>query len=201
MHSADPSVPDKLAARLGASTVLGELLARVPDGVPVVVVGPARPLAPRDPPAVLAREDPPGGGPAAAVAAGVAALRREGYLVPEQPGGAAGVDVVVVCAGDAPWSPLAVPVLVAALRQAPPQVTVVVAVDGSGMRQPLLAVHRVPALLARLDGTDDLSGRAAGWLVRDGALEVEAVPHTTDDIDTPEQLALARRRSTRQERV
>ncbi len=194
MARADPSVPDKLAAPLGATTVLGELLTRVPRGVPVVVVGPERAVAPRTPAVLVAREDPPGGGPAAAAAAGVAALRDAAHLT-RHPDGSGGIDVVAVCAGDAPWSPLAVPVLLAALRGAP-DAAAVVAVDGSGVRQPLQAVHRASVLLARLEDAGDITGRAAGWLLGPDPLEVALAPGAADDIDTPEQLTQARRRAS-----
>jgi len=192
MAAADPAVPDKLAAPLGGTTVLEELLARVPAGVPVAVVGPARSALERAVGAreslVLAREDPPGSGPAAAVAAGVAALRSAGHL--------GGADVVVLCSGDAPWAPLAVPGLVAALRAAPPAVTAAVAVDVSGVRQPLLAAHRTSALLAATAG--DLTGRSARSLLPTGALEVVVPAGSTDDVDTPAQLEAARRRAAQE---
>ncbi len=212
MRAADPAVTDKLAAALGASTVLGELLARVPPGVAVAVVGPVRAV-----PAgvLLAREEPPGGGPVAAVAAGVAALADAGRLAGSGPGPhgaepcrsdrhgsapcgpAAGADVVVVCAGDAPWSPLAVPALVAALRAADPVAAVAVAVDAGGAVQPLLAAHRVPALLARLAAGGDVAGRPARWLLGADPVPVPVPPGAADDVDTPEQLAAARERAAR----
>ena len=78
---------DKLALPLGASTVLGELLRRVPPNVPVAVVGPHRPLPRSAGPqrVVLVREEPPGGGPAAAVAAGLDALAAAGEPQPRRP--------------------------------------------------------------------------------------------------------------------
>ena len=177
---------DKLTEPLGASTVLGEMLARVPPGVPVAVVGPARAgLARRSPAVLTVREDPPGGGPAAAVAAGLAALRP----APSSTGGA---DVVAVCAGDAPWSPLVVPALVAALRSAP-HAGAAVAVDAAGVGQPLVAVHRVAALRARL-AVGEVAGASARWLLGPHPVEVAVAEHLLADVDTPEQLAAARLR-------
>ena len=69
---------DKLAADLDGRTLLDATLASVPAGLPVVVVGPARPVR-RD--VRFVREDPPGGGPAAALVAGLTAAldgRRRG---------------------------------------------------------------------------------------------------------------------------
>lgn len=178
---------DKLAAPLGASTVLGEVLAPVPPGVPVVVVGPARDLPERSPAALTAREDPPGGGPAAAVAAGLRALERAG-------GALGGVDVVVVLAGDAPWSPLAVPAVVAALRAAPPEVGCAVAVGADGRHQVLLAAHRLEVLRERLAPGVVAAGRSARWLVGADPVTVAVPEHVLADVDTPAQLAAARAR-------
>lgn len=227
---------DKLAAPLGTSTVLGELLARVPAGVPVVVVGPTRPLPASAGPdrVVVAREDPPGGGPAAAVAAGLRALTAAGLLtdhaahpswpagppvgplaglsdgVPAGPPVVDGVDVLVVLAGDAPWSPLAVPAVVAALRAAPPEVGCAVAVDAGGRDQVLLAAHRLETLRERLapvaepaagsrdgspsSGHGGAAGRSARWLVGADPVTVAVPEHLLADVDTPEQLAAARAR-------
>ena len=206
---------DKLALPLGTSTVLDELLSAVPAGTPVVVVGPSRAgLVRRSPAVLVAREDPPGGGPAAAVAAGLAALANAGVLGEDPgglpgagarctavPGGArpasppspmTGVDLVAVCAGDAPWSPLAVPALLAALRAAP-RAGAAVAVDAAGVRQPLVAVHRAAALRARLaDG--EAAGASARWLLGPGPVEVVVDQDVLADVDTPEQLAAARAR-------
>lgn len=202
---------DKLAAPLGASTVLGELLARVPAGVPVVVVGPVRPLPPGARPdrVVTAREDPPGGGPAAAVAAGLHALTAAGVLAdravhparpsrpPGGPSAADGVDVLVVLAGDAPWSPLAVPAVVAALRAAPPEVGCAVAVDAGGRHQVLLAAHRLETLRERLAPGVAPAGRSARWLVGAGPVVVAVPERLLADVDTPEQLTAARTRLSR----
>ena len=175
---------DKLAADLDGASVLARAVAGVPPHVPLVVVGPQRPL-PR--PALSAREDPAGGGPAAAVAAGMAALAEAGAL--------AGAELVVVLAGDAPWSASAVPALVATLRAADPAVAAAVGVDAAGHRQPLLAVHRAPALLARVaSAPQGLAGRSAGWLLGSGGVvEVPVSARAATDVDTPQALEAARR--------
>lgn len=194
---------DKLAEPLGASTVLGELLARVPAGVPVAVVGPARAgLARRSPAVLTVREDPPGGGPAAAVAAGLAALAganawgdgpRSAPRAGVRPASSTPVaDLVVVCAGDAPWSPLVVPALVAALRAAP-HAAAAVAVDAAGVRQALVAVHRVAVLRSRV-AVGEVAGVSARWLLGADPVEVAVADHLLADVDTPEQLAAARER-------
>lgn len=220
---------DKLAEPLGTSTVLGELLRRVPPGVPVAVVGPDRALPPDTWPArvVTVRERPPGGGPAAAVGAGLRALTGAGVLAdhpgrpprlarrpagpPAGPPGTEVADVLVVLAGDAPWSPLAVPAVVAALRAAPPEVGCAVAVDADGRHQVLLAAHRLGTLQARLapvaepvTGTragpahgehgGGAAGRSARWLVGADPVTVAVPEHLLADVDTLAQLAAARAR-------
>ena len=91
---------DKLAADLDGRPLLDVTLASVPAGLPVLVVGPERPVrrAVR-----FVREEPPGGGPAAGLVAGLSAAL------------AAGADRVVTLPGDAPWAGSAVPVLLEAL--------------------------------------------------------------------------------------
>ncbi len=91
---------DKLAADLGGRPLLDVTLDAVPAGLPVVVVGPERPVRR---PVTWVREDPPGGGPCAALVAGfVAALE-------------AGAERLVTLPGDAPAAGTAVRVLLDAL--------------------------------------------------------------------------------------
>lgn len=91
---------DKLAADLGGRTLLDATLASVPRDLPVVVVGPERPVMRA---VELVREDPPGGGPAAALVAGLSAAL------------AAGAGTISTLPGDAPGAGTAVPLLLDAL--------------------------------------------------------------------------------------
>jgi CTP:molybdopterin cytidylyltransferase MocA len=86
---------------------------------------------------------------------------------------------------------------VAALRAADPVAAVAVALDAGGAVQPLLAAHRVPALLARLAAGGDVAGRPARWLLGADPVPVPVPPGAADDVDTPEQLAAARERAAR----
>jgi len=160
---------DKLAAPLRGSTVLDTVLGSLPGDWPVVVVGPVRACVR---PVTWAREDPPGGGPLAGVAAGVDALDAR---------------IVVVVAGDMPYAGPAVLTLVAALRSAPPDVGAVVAVDGQGVANPLLAAYRADALRAVLPMRAE--NRPARLLLEVAHLELELPEDATHDIDTPEDLA------------
>lgn len=94
---------DKLAADLDGRTLLDATLDSIPASLPVVVVGPERPLrrAVR-----FVREEPYGGGPAAALVAGLTAALE------------AGASVVVTLPGDAPAAGTAVPLLISALGSA-----------------------------------------------------------------------------------
>lgn len=92
----------------------------------VVVVGTAGDA----PDVVVVREDPPGGGPAAALAWGVRHLP--------------GADWVFALAADAPWSGRALGALLAHAGA-----DGAVAVDAAGTAQPLLAVYRRDAIVAR----------------------------------------------------
>ena len=99
---------------------------------------------------------------------------------------------MVVCAGDAPWSPLAVPALLVALRGTL-GAGCAVAVDAAGHRQALLAVHRLDRLRARL-AASGVAGRPARWLLGPDPVEVTVPEHVTADVDTPEQLSAAQAR-------
>lgn len=109
---------DKLAADLDGRTLLDATLDAVPSGLPVVVVGPVRPVR-RE--VRFVREDPPGGGPGAALVAGLTAALD------------AGAKTIVTLPGDAPAAGTAVPTLVDALTTA----EIVVAVGADGQVFPL----------------------------------------------------------------
>lgn len=125
----------------------------------VVVVGAAGDA----PDVVVVREEPAGGGPAAALAWGVQHL--------------ADADWVVALAADAPWSGQAVGALLAAATA-----DGAIAVDAAGRVQPLLAVYRRKAIVARGTVAPGTSMRS---LIAD--LDLALVPvgeAATRDIDT-----------------
>ncbi|WP_392544114.1 molybdenum cofactor guanylyltransferase [Oryzobacter telluris] len=159
---------DKLDAPLRGSTVLETVVASLPAGWPLVVVGPARDVG-----RVVSRaqEDPPGGGPLAGVAAGMEHV---------------GTDVVAVVAGDMPFAGPAVAALVAALRTAPLDVEAVVATDASGVPNPLLAAYRTAAVRRVLPVP--AHGRPARLLLDLAHVEVAVAHPTALDVDTPADL-------------
>ena len=141
-------------------------------GASVVVVGPQHEGLPDG--VVTVREDPPLSGPYAAVAAGLAAIDVD-------------AEIVLVLAGDLVDPAPMLPRLLEALRGAG-GAEVAVAVDASGLRQPLLAAYRVVPLLGGVSGVDPV-GRAANELL-DGlhAIEVADESGSTRDIDTRDDL-------------
>jgi molybdopterin-guanine dinucleotide biosynthesis protein A len=120
---------DKTQALLAGSTVLDHLLDGLPHEWPVVCVGEPRPTSRA---VQWCREDPPGGGPVAAISAALPTV--------EGP-------VVVLLGGDMPYAGEPAPGLVAALDGATDR-DAVVARDGDGRLQPLLAAYRTTALRA-----------------------------------------------------
>ena len=136
---------DKLAADLDGRPLLDATLASVPAGLPVVVVGPERPVV-RE--VAFAREDPPGGGPGAALVAGLEAALSQG------------ADVVVTLPGDAPAAGAGVPVLVDALF--PVDLAVAVAVDGQVFPLQLACTRAGAGQVLAAAG----EGRGAGVSVR-----------------------------------
>jgi molybdopterin-guanine dinucleotide biosynthesis protein A len=167
---------DKTAAPLGRGSVLGALLGGLGPDLPVVLVGPARPLPAPGRVVRWAREHPPGGGPVAGLAAGAAAL-------PD------GTDIALLLGGDQPFAGGAVPRLLAALdteREA--DAAMGVAPDGS--RQLLCTAVRVPALRAALP--PEPAGRsvrslAVSWRI----VEVPVSEREALDVDTPADLRRA----------
>lgn len=149
----------------------------------LVVVGP-RPST-TSVPIEHTREQPEGSGPVAALAAGVAHLAPTGAD-----------DLVVVLAGDAPAGPDAVPHIVARLERTDedadptPTPEAAVLVDGTGRRQPLCAVYRMPALIRALDELGDPRGRGMHELLDHLAVaQVLDTVDAADDVDTPADAA------------
>lgn len=164
---------DKLAADLGGRSILEVTVGGLPGEWPVVCVGAERPMQRR---VTWTLENPAGGGPLAAIAAALEQV---------------GTDLVVVVAGDIPGAGRVVGQLLRALTRAAPHVGAVVATDGEGVANPLLAAYRVGALSAALP--TDPSGRPARLLLRELVHEHVALdPRATLDVDTTDDLARLR---------
>ena len=137
----------------------------VPDGIPVSL------------------EDPPGGGPVAAIAAGVGELPEE-------------ADVVIVLAADLPFVTSAhLDRLVGAALDQPPGSGPAVTTDAAGHLNWLCSAWRRTVLDAAVAHLGDPAGRS----MRDLAaglrpVEVSDTDRVADDVDTPDDLEVARRR-------
>jgi molybdenum cofactor guanylyltransferase len=159
---------DKLAARIGATTMLDHLLDALPPAWRIVAVGPRRQTSR---PVTWVRERPPGGGPLAAIEAGVAAV--------DEP-------LVVVVAGDMPDAARAIPDLVDALHAAPAETVGAIGVDPTGVANPLLAAYRSRSLRERMP--HPCADRPARMLLDLPHVLVRADPLALRDVDVPSDL-------------
>jgi molybdopterin-guanine dinucleotide biosynthesis protein A len=167
---------DKAAITIGGRPVLDLLLGTLPDGVPVVVSGPARPTQRT---VTFRRETPIHGGPVAAVASALEAVHTP---------------VTALLAVDMPWAGGLVTKLVTELTSC--DSAALVPVDRSGFRQPLCAVVRTDALRRALLQLGKPQGRSLRDLM--SLIDVQERPLSesetqyVDDIDTPADLRRAR---------
>ena len=170
---------DKLEADLDGRRLLDVTLASVPHGLPVVVVGPARPV---DRDVTFVREDPPGGGPAAALVAGLTVALD------------AGAEAISTLPGDAPAAGSAVPLLLDALgRPGLDAPDLVVAHGNDGQVFPLQLACTAAGARRVLAGAGP--GRGAGASVRRLLESLDPAPGRVvlpplalQDVDTPEDL-------------
>ena len=179
---------DKATTHVGGRRLVDRVLAGVPDEVPVVIVGP--PLERVSGHVSFAREDPAGSGPLAGIGAGLAIVSTP---------------LVGVVAADMPF---ALPVVAEALaRLADPGsdtagngVAAIVPVDPSGHRQLLCAAYRAEALRVALADLGPLTGLPVR-AVQQGLDVMEwSVPAAAlADVDTEEQLAVARTRAAEED--
>lgn len=170
---------DKASAHVGGARLLDRVVRQIPDGVPVVLVGPALPdLAER---VVVVREDPPGSGPVAAISAGLAQVRGP---------------VTGVLAADMPFAVPALRRSAVLLGEAGPAVEAAVPVDGQRVPQPLCAAYSTPALRRALADLAPLPGRSVRAVVeRLRVMEWAAPADQLADVDTPDELQSARLRA------
>jgi molybdenum cofactor guanylyltransferase len=169
---------DKAAVVVDGRSSLQHLLDDLPDGVPVVVSGPERPVAR---PVSFRGEQPPGGGPVAGIAAALTAV---------------GTPRAALVGADMPWSGPLLDRLVA--RLASTDADVVVAVTSDGRRQPLCSAWSTQGLRDCLDRLGDPRGRSLRDLlalarVHEFGLD-SGESDLAADIDTPQDLHRARER-------
>lgn len=169
---------DKAAVTVAGVSLLDRLLSAVPADVPVVIVGPAPGSSG---PARITREEPPGGGPVAAIAAGLALIDD---------------DIAVVCAVDLPFAGPVLADLAAHLSATGAETEAVIPVVDD-RQQPLCAAYRTTALYRALAGVGEPAGRSMTALVAGMRwVPADVLTEQVGDVDTPEQLAIARRSAT-----
>ena len=167
---------DKAAMTIDGTSALDHLLACLPQMIPVVVAGPARPTAR---PVTFRREWPIHGGPVAGIASALPAVHTP---------------VTALLAVDMPWAAGLAWQLIAELASCGAEA--LVPVDGSGFRQPLCAVVRTDAVRAALRELGDPAGASLRELF--SFIDVQERPlkaaemGSVADIDTPEDLRRAR---------
>jgi molybdenum cofactor guanylyltransferase len=168
---------DKAGIRVLGIPFLDHLISALPEGIPIVVAGPERPVRR---PVSFVSEEPPGAGPAAGIAAAMTAVSTR---------------YVAVVAVDIPWAGPFVAELVAELASS--EHDAVIPIDGTGRRQLLCSAWRTSSLRAALDRLGDPRDRAVRDLVagsRIGERELsEEELSMLMDIDTPEDLERAQR--------
>lgn len=170
---------DKMTELLGSDTVLNTCVQNIGTAsphAPIVLVGPER-EPPPPLPVTRVVEDPPGGGPVPGVRAGMGGM-------PD------GVEFVGLVAGDMPEAPKLLGELVRPLAV---QESLDVAIARTaGSVQPLFAVYRYRRLAEVLAGDDTLvTARSLFTELRHRLVELPE--RLCYDIDTPEDLAAARR--------
>ncbi|HEY8588234.1 MAG TPA: NTP transferase domain-containing protein [Naasia sp.] len=185
---------DKAALRLGGVPLVDRLLSALADAAAVVVVGDHPPTSAAALVRVsVVRENPPFGGPVAATAAGLDELSRleESARVPGHP------DAVALLAVDMPHAAAALPLLLDAWpssAEAGQEADGVIAVDGAGRRQSLLALYRTDRLREAVAGIVRERGGVEGSSMRLllAGLDLREVPVpdlAAADVDTPEDAA------------
>jgi molybdopterin-guanine dinucleotide biosynthesis protein A len=167
---------DKAAITIDGQSLLDQLLASIPEDVPVVVAGPERPTRR---PVTFRADQPEFGGPVSGIASGLQAVATP---------------LTVLLAVDMPWAGPLVEHLVAEFATC--EASALVPVDTSGFRQPLCTVVRTEAVRAALVGLGDPRGRSVRELM--SLIDVQERPLReaemcwVNDIDTPDDLRKAR---------
>ena len=166
---------DKSQAILNGASLISRVLAAIPAGYQVVIVGEDPKISSAK--YICVREDPVGGGPVAGFKAGIDACSSE---------------LVGLIAVDMPFALPKVLTLFASLSE---KHDAVMFVDESGFAQPLAAVYCRESVQRALVNLDDVHGKSMRELI--SQLKVQEIVMTTDvkqalmDIDTPDDLGRA----------
>ena len=166
---------DKSTLLIDGMTTMQRLLIALPEGVPVIVAGPAQPTSRL---VTFRPESPAGGGPVAGIAAALTAVKTPN---------------VIIVATDMPWCGPIIADLME--RFARPGADALIPVTADGRRQLLCCAWRTAALQRALDEIGDPHGRSVRDLVSLASLGEwlldESQSAFLGDIDTPDDLTRA----------
>lgn len=166
---------DKSQAKLGAHSLIENLLITLPPEIDIVIVGPQLENNSRQ--VRYTQEHPLGGGPVAAIEAGLNLINSE---------------FVVIIATDMPFASQILTVLT---ENFPDTEDATIPLDSAGIRQPLCALYRSDALvraLKKLGSTHGQSVRNLVQILTTKELQLEpALRRILLDVDTPSDLERA----------
>lgn len=166
---------DKSQAKLGAHSLIENLLITLPQEIEIVIVGPQLTTTSR--PVRYTQEDPLGAGPVAAIEAGLQLIDSE---------------FVAIIATDMPFASQILAVLI---ENMPDFEDATIPLDADGIRQPLCALYRTEALaraLQKLGSTKSQSVRNLILFLTVRELQLEpALRRILLDVDTPSDLEQA----------
>lgn len=166
---------DKSQAKLGANSLIENLLITLPPEIGIVIVGPELENSPRQ--VRYTQEHPLGGGPVAAIEAGLKLIDSE---------------FVAIIATDMPFASQ----ILAVLRENFPEAEdATIPLDHEGIRQPLCALYRRDALVRAIKELGNTQGQSVRDLikiltVKDLRLD-PALQRILLDVDTPSDLERA----------
>lgn len=166
---------DKSQAKLGANSLIENLLITLPPEIDIVIVGPELEDSARH--VRYTQEHPLGGGPVAAIEAGLKLIDSE---------------FVAIIATDMPFASQVLAVLVENL---PETEDATIPLDPEGIRQPLCALYRRDALARAITDLGNTQGQSVRNLiqiltVRELRLD-PALQRILLDVDTPADLERA----------
>jgi molybdopterin-guanine dinucleotide biosynthesis protein A len=168
---------DKSRVRIDGRMLIDLVVDAIPPSVPCIIVGPDP--GPLTRTVIVTREDPPGAGPVAGIAAGLACVTT---------------DLVAVIAVDMPFAGAELAGLIEEFATSA-AVDAVIPLDADGRRQPLAGVYATPALRAAVEALETPIGASVRSLIAHLTIKDLPVPSplTLLDVDTPADLAAARR--------
>jgi molybdopterin-guanine dinucleotide biosynthesis protein A len=166
---------NKSQAKLGANSLIENLLSTIPPEIDIVIVGPELENSVR--PVRYTQEHPLGGGPVAAIEAGLQLIDSE---------------FVAIIATDMPFASQ----VLAVLRENLPETQdATIPLDAEGIRQPLCALYRRDGLARAITELGNTQGQSVRTLIQILAIKElrldPALARILLDVDTPADLERA----------